>query len=160
MVTLFEKDICPLLERSPGGEDKWNRISVRISDHQTISLCVTAYGVALGIPGSSMYRIIERVKNGEATAWSVVSKTLSKQNSYKKVDWTGASGRSEQFMDRLTIDHYVESLIWDHEMNPAPGAARCPQQTSVTKQNWKRRFEDMSSYFERLGLQCLGQGQC
>ena len=43
MVTLFEKDICPLLERSPGGEDKWNRISVRISDHQTISLCVTAY---------------------------------------------------------------------------------------------------------------------
>ena len=157
LAKIFENDIHSLLQLDPeNSSDTWSRINVKVDGQRTIPLCPSAYGVVLGLSGTSIYRATTSVRTGDAQGWRARCKSMRKEDQYKSVNWTGGTGRSQQVLDLLSIEQYVNSLVYKHEMCPAPGAAKRPVETHVTSKSWKERRRDMESYFGDKGLPCPG----
>ena len=55
------------------------------------------------------------------------------------------------------IGEYVRSLMFSHEMSPAPGAAqRSAGETTLSKRSWRQKWEDCKSYVLRHRVQVPG----
>ena len=134
--TFFENSVQSLLVSSPDTDDYWRQVNLRLSQHTTIRVCVVAYGVALGLTASAIYKALGNIKSG-AKGWSAAPHEGRRADMYTNVNWNGNCGRANEVLDRLQIQHYVQSLLTQHEMSPAPGAASRQQgETHVTAMSW------------------------
>lgn len=57
----------------------------------------------------------------------------------------------------LLAGEYVRTLVFAHEMNPAPGTAqRAAGETTLSKRSWKQKWEDCKKFFSQKDLELPG----
>ena len=125
-------DLYPHYDRS---KCSWALVPYHLDEAETIYVCATSYCLLMGVSPSVSDRAIASVK-AELAPPPVVPSLISTRDTAKQVSLDFALTRS-----------YVASLINKHEADPAPGAHQPGRMTHITKQTWKQKWDNMTTYF-------------
>ena len=122
----------------------WGKVHVRIDDFKSCCLCASAYGLCLGMIGSTFYdKVVSCIIKGNAVPLGSASAALLPRTKAEE-----AERRSHDFN---MLSAYVRSLRNKHEMQPAPGAVTNRSSpgdiTFMSKTTWREKWAACERYF-------------
>ena len=119
-------------------------IQVQVDEFTSVELCASAYGLCLGLIGSTFYtHCVRPLQKGEGSSMGTHAAELiplSKQDQKEKLSH-----------DYVLIKAWIRSLRSKYEQEPAPGAATNRREpgdvTIMTKQSWPARWAACQKHF-------------
>ena len=138
---IVQSDLIPCYDRT---NDKWMKINVAIDDYFSVQLCPAAYGLAMGMVGSTFYEnVVRPIKENRASQVGSSSAVPVVRNKLDEADTLS--------MAYSMLAGYVRSLRMRYECQPAPGASRFSDchtiQTVKTKDTWKNKWAICTAHF-------------
>ena len=138
---IVQSDLLPCYDRT---NEKWMKINVALDNYSSVKLCPAAYGLAMGMVGSTFYdNVVRPIRDNSA---SLVGSSSAVPVERNKLDEAGKLS-----LDYNLLASYVRSLRTRYECQPAPGASRFSDlhtvQTVKTKDTWKNKWAICTAHF-------------
>lgn len=151
-------------------------INLQLDAVTTVQVCITAWSLANGFSSTLLQSVVSKIKSGEvleSTEHFMYQNRIKNINERRSLQFTqlrkfitrrpslvdsvGALKTSENFWKTLYAGEYVRTLVFTHEMNPAPGAARrAAGETTLSKRSWIQKWDDCKLYFRKNNLEAPG----
>ena len=119
----------------------WGHICVNINDYASVELCPSAYGIVMGLTGSTFYdKVVQPIAKNEC--YDLVPSMM--------IPRTRVQLEEHRSLEYSMLSAYVRSLLFKHECQPAPGAAAPSngQITVMSKTSWKQKWAACETYFK------------